>query len=139
MWHTDVGITESPSGGHLSTFGDRLRRLRGGRQQKNVAAELDMPVTTLSTLENQDSVPRGAVLKKLADYFGVPISYFYGEAIFDIKSNDAARAWLHTIREKSVDKDVVAMHAPPEYSEEENKLFAKRIREKKRGQTSHNR
>jgi transcriptional regulator with XRE-family HTH domain len=119
-------------------FGERLRRLRGNRQQKQIASELDMPVTTLSTLERQTSVPRGAVLKRLADYFGVPVSYFYGETSFEMKSSDGAKAWLQALREKAIDKDAIATHASPKYSEEVKKLFAQKIREKKRAQAPNN-
>ena len=48
-------------------FGSRLRRLRGTRTQKQVAADLQMPITTLSTLENQQAVPRGVMLKRFGD------------------------------------------------------------------------
>jgi len=46
----------------MENFGERLRRLRGDRSQKEVATKLGLPVTTLSSLENQDTIPRGEVL-----------------------------------------------------------------------------
>ncbi len=78
----------------MPNFGEILRRLRNNRSQREVASELKMPVTTLSTLENQGSVPRGSVLKKLADYYGVSVAYFYVASPSEMKPSGAARAWL---------------------------------------------
>ena len=43
----------------MPKFGELLRRLRGDRSQREVADELGMPVTTLSTLENQEPSREG--------------------------------------------------------------------------------
>jgi len=126
----------------VPNFGGLLRRLRGTRQQKDVAAELGMPVTTLSTLENQDSVPRGIVLKKLSDYYGVAVTYFYSSPAQEVQPSDTAKAWLDTVRHNPINEDkkeVIATHAPPDYPEEIKKRFAEKIREKKHAQTSHRR
>ena len=74
----------------MPDFGQLLRRLRGGRSQREIAVELQMPVTTLSTLENQEAVPRGLVLKKLAGYFGVSVSYFYSSSASEMRATGAA-------------------------------------------------
>ena len=58
----------------MAHFGERLRLLRGRRSQKRVAEELQIPPTTLSTLENQENLPRGEMLQKLTNYFGVQVS-----------------------------------------------------------------
>jgi transcriptional regulator with XRE-family HTH domain len=101
-----------------------------------------MPVTTLSTLENQQTVPRGPVLKKLADYYGVAVSYFYSSSATEMKPTGAASAWLQTVRQNSNVKETIATYAAPEYSDEvKNKIaerIAEKINEKKRGsKTSH--
>jgi transcriptional regulator with XRE-family HTH domain len=114
----------------MGDFGDRLRRLRGSRIQKEIAADLEMPVTTLSTLENQDTVPRGAVLKKLADYYGVPLTYFYSPPTSEMKATDAARAWLQTVK-RSDAKDAIATFAPPDFPEELKRRIADKIKQKK--------
>src|SRR5579871_4744083 len=67
-----------------------VNRLRGSRTQKEVASLLEMPVTTLSTLENQEAVPRGSVLKRLADFYGVPLNYFYAAPSAEMKATDTA-------------------------------------------------
>jgi transcriptional regulator with XRE-family HTH domain len=77
----------------MENFGQRLRNLRGGRSQREVASALGMPATTLSTLENQESVPRGEVLQKLAEHFKVPLSYFFRTPDSEPKVNAAALDW----------------------------------------------
>ena len=126
----------------MPNFGELLRRLRGGRSQREVAGELQMPVTTLSTIENQQSVPRGPVLKKLAGYYGVSVSYFYSSSATEMKPTGAASAWLQTVRRDSNVKETIATYAQPDYSEEiKNKIaekIAEKVSEKKRGnKTSH--
>jgi hypothetical protein len=96
-----------------------------------------MPVTTLSTIENQQSVPRGPVLKKLAGYYGVSVSYFYSSSATEMKPTGAASAWLQTVRRDSNVKETIATYAQPDYSEEiKNKIaekIAEKVSEKKRG------
>ena len=119
-------------------FGELLRRLRGTRSQKDVARDLGMPVTTLSTLENQDTVPRGPVLKKLAEHFGVSLTYFYAATTSGIQPNDAAKEWLHSLKESSVDKNAIATHAPAEYPDDIKQQFAEKIQQKRRAETPNN-
>jgi transcriptional regulator with XRE-family HTH domain len=118
-------------------FGELLQRLRGNRLQKDVAADLGMPVTTLSSLENQDAVPRGPVLKRLADYYGVPVSYFYPTPASAMKSHDGAKEWLRSFHQRSeVLKDTIATHAPPDYPDSVKRQFAEKIRQKKHAETT---
>jgi transcriptional regulator with XRE-family HTH domain len=120
----------------MPKFGELLRRLRGERSQREIAAELGMPVTTLSTLENQDSVPRGPMLRKLCDYFSVPPSYFYPGAPAPMRPSDAAREWLSQVRANATAKDTIATYAPPEFSDEMKRHLAERIRQKKHDNTT---
>jgi transcriptional regulator with XRE-family HTH domain len=117
----------------LPTFGELLRRLRGSRSQKQVAADLEMPITTLSTLENQSLAPRASVLKRFADYYGVPLSYFYPPQATQMTPSDTARAWLQSLRDAPTEPDTIAFHGPPEYPDEIKKQFAAKIRQKKNG------
>lgn len=116
----------------MAGFGDLLRRLRGSRTQKEVALGLGMPVTTLSTLENQESVPRGSVLKKLADFYGVPLSYFYAAPSAEMKATDTAKAWLQRLKTTPVKEDTIATYAPPHVSEELKQRIAKAIKQHKK-------
>jgi putative transcriptional regulator len=109
-------------------FGKRLRRLRGDRSQKEVASELGMPQTTLSTLENQDAVPRGEVLEKLAQYYGVPVTYFYPSN--SVKVTPTAKTWLKKLGDSTEGRDTVAMHGAPDLDEETKEKIARKIRQK---------
>ena len=93
----------------MEHFGERLRRLRGDRPQKNVAEALDIPQTTLSSLEKQSSVPRGDILTKLADFFRVPVEYFYNEP--ELHSSESAKLWLEKLRTNLKGRHTVATHA----------------------------
>jgi len=130
---------------YMPKFGELLRRLRGNRSQREVAADLQMPVTTLSTLENQESIPRGPVLKKFAGYYGVSLAYFYTGSGSEVRSTGAASAWLQTVR-KGVDvphaKETIATYASADFSEDfKNKIadkIAQKLSEKKSAnKTSH--
>ena len=61
------------------TFGERLRRLRGGRNQREVAELCGIPQTTYSALENLESPPRQEIIDKLAAGFKIHSSYFTDE------------------------------------------------------------
>jgi transcriptional regulator with XRE-family HTH domain len=112
----------------MENFGQRLRRLRGERSQRDVATELEIPVTTLSTLENQDTIPRGEVLQKLAEYYKIPITYFYTTASTEIKASDAAHAWVQQLREPAHGKDTVATQSNIQLNEKDLEKIAERIR-----------
>ena len=121
----------------MAGFGELLRRLRGERSQREVSAELGMPVTTLSSLENQEGVPRGPVLQKLAEYFAVPPAYFYPASPTRMKSSDSAREWLTLVRKSTTAKQTVATHAPPDFPEEVKKRLAEKIQQKKNANAAH--
>src|SRR5882672_9979739 len=131
----------------MENFGERLRRLRGDRSQKEVATKLGLPVTTLSSLENQDTIPRGEVLQKLAECYKVPISYFYKSgstqvkasdaavawvqqlpASTETKASDAALAWVQQLREPAQGKDTVATQSNIQLDEKDLERIADRIR-----------
>jgi transcriptional regulator with XRE-family HTH domain len=118
---------------YMPTFGELLRRLRGKRSQREVATDLQMPVTTLSTLENQESIPRGPVLKKFADYYGVPLAYFYTSSTCEIKPTSAASAWLRTLRQGADAphaKETIATYAANDFSDDLKHKIADKIAEK---------
>jgi putative transcriptional regulator len=109
-------------------FGRRLRRLRGDRSQREVADVLGIPTTTLSSLEQQESVPRGPMLQKLSDHFAVPVDYFFPT---ERRASATAREWLRDIRQRSFNGvPAIATHAPPNFSEEDKELFANYLKAK---------
>jgi transcriptional regulator with XRE-family HTH domain len=131
----------------MEKFGARLRRLRGERSQKEVATGLGLPVTTLSSLENQDSIPRGEVLQKFAEYYKVPINYFYKSGSAEVKASDAAVAWIQRLpastetktsdaalawvqqlREPAQGKDTVATQSNIHLDDKDLERIAERIR-----------
>lgn len=115
----------------MENFGQRLRNLRGSRSQKEVATALGMPATTLSTLENQESAPRGEVLQKLAEHFKVPVSYFFRTPDSEPKVNPAAREWLQRIRSSRFNaKETVATNATEPVDDETRKRIAKALKKK---------
>lgn len=109
-------------------FGERLRRLRGDRSQKSVAEELGFPQTTLSSLENQQAVPRGELLTKLAQFFGVPIDYFYDES--QPRASDSARTWLRSLRDRPKGFETVATHSREPLDGKVRKTFASILKKK---------
>lgn len=114
----------------MEHFGDRLRRLRGERAQKTVAEALGMPQTTLSSLEKQPNIPRGDVLKKLADYYGVPITYFYTAPT--LKSSEAGKAWLDQLKSNSNVKgrETIAAHSSVQLDSKLKERIAERLKQK---------
>ena len=59
-------------------FKDRLRELRGKRTQKEIAKLLGVPLNSYNNWENGRE-PSYAVLKKIAEFYHVPVSYLKGE------------------------------------------------------------
>jgi transcriptional regulator with XRE-family HTH domain len=117
----------------MAGFGDLLRRLRGSRTQKEVARDLGIPITTLSTFENQEAVPRSSVLRKLATYYDVPLTYFYSGPATEIKATDGAKAWLQQVREASAAKSTIATFASADFPEDLKARIAALIDQKKNG------
>lgn len=132
---------------YMPTFGELLRRLRGSRSQREVAADLQMPITTLSTLENQESIPRGPVLKKFAAYYGVSVAYFYTSTGSEMRPTSAASAWLETVRQGTDVanvKETIATYSSSDYTDEMKDQIAEKIAEKvdenkRANKTSHGR
>ena len=62
------------------TTGTILKDLRAchGISQRKLAEEINVSNATISRIEGDEVVPTGRVLIKLADYFGVNVSYLLG-------------------------------------------------------------
>jgi transcriptional regulator with XRE-family HTH domain len=112
----------------MEQFGEKLRRLRGGVPQKVVAEALEMPQTTLSSLEKQKNIPRGDVLKKLAGYFKVPAEYFYED--HERTKSEGAIAWLEQLKADVKGRETVAMHSSARLDPKTAERVAARMREK---------
>lgn len=112
----------------MEHFGERLRRLRGEKPQKAIAEALGMPQTTLSSLEKQQSIPRGDLLKKLAVFFGVPIAYFYTAS--NPTSSEAGKAWLEHLKSSTKGRDTIATHSPTAIDPQTKEKIAERLRQR---------
>jgi transcriptional regulator with XRE-family HTH domain len=113
----------------MEHFGERLRRLRADRSQKAIADALGIPQTTLSSLENQKSVPRGDVLNKLATFFSVPVSYFYSAA--EPVPSEAAKAWLQQLKSEDVKgRETVAAHSSTPLDSATREAIAAKLKDK---------
>lgn len=112
----------------MEHFGERLRRLRGDKPQKSVAEALDIPQTTLSSLEKQESIPRGDILKKFADFFGIGIDYFYDAP--EPQSSKPARAWLEHLRSDLKGSTAIATHSRVPLGEKAQNKITEVIKEK---------
>jgi transcriptional regulator with XRE-family HTH domain len=120
----------------MAHFGERLRLLRGRRSQKRIADELEVPPTTLSTLENQESLPRGEILEKLANYFGVPVSYFFQPK--RAQPSEAARSYLTLIRSADPRSRGIVTHSTELLDEKDSEKVGEVIRKQdKIAQASH--
>jgi transcriptional regulator with XRE-family HTH domain len=118
----------------MAHFGERLRLLRGQRSQKRVAEELGIAPTTLCTFENQESLPRGETLQKLADYFGVQISYFFPSN--PAKPSEAARNYLLTIRRATGTAQGLPTHSNLDLDDEKQRKVLDVMR-RKNAEASH--
>ena len=112
----------------MQSFGERLRRLRGDRPQKSVAEALEIPQTTLSSLEKQKNIPRGDILKKLADFFGVAIEYFYD--VPEPQPSKPAKAWLEHLRGDLKGSAAIATHSRVRLDATAQKKITEVLREK---------
>ena len=112
----------------MEHFGERLKRLRGDRPQKAVAESLGIPQTTLSSLEKQQTIPRGDVLKKLADFYGVPITYFYTAPT--LSSSAAGKAWLEELKGSVKGRETIATHSSTQLDPNLKKKIAEKLKEK---------
>jgi transcriptional regulator with XRE-family HTH domain len=118
-------------------FGERLRRLRGDRSQKEIGGLLGMPVTTYSTLENQEAIPRGQVLKRLADFFAVPMSYFHPSPSPSLRSTESARGWLESLRTSEYAEQKTVAHADFDIPATTRAKIAERIKALNDGKAPH--
>jgi transcriptional regulator with XRE-family HTH domain len=113
----------------MEHFGERLRRLRADRSQKAIAESLGIPQTTLSSLENQKSVPRGDVLNKIAAFFAVPVTYFYSPA--DPEPSEGAKAWLQQLKNQDIKgRETVATHSSLPVDSATRKAIAAKLKQK---------
>jgi len=100
-------------------FGEKLKELRqrAGKSQEEVVKELTemfygqahISQSTLSALEQRRTAPREAVLQVLAEYYDVPITYFFDKS--DPSPNvgrqgiDLAKDYLRSLPNRRISND----------------------------------
>jgi putative transcriptional regulator len=120
-----ISLKASPMTEH---FGKRLRRLRGERSQREVASDLGIPTTTLSSLEQQETVPRGPMLRRLIEHFGVSLDYFFPT---ESKASRPAREMLRELRGRNFNvAPTIATHSSMDFEEKDKEQFANLLKAK---------
>jgi transcriptional regulator with XRE-family HTH domain len=106
-------------------FGEKLKglRLALGKSQAEVAREIAemfeeirISQTSLSALEQRDTAPRQEVLEVLAQYYSVPITYFFDSTPPD--RINRALEYLEALKRKSFPSGMFAHSTDPRNIEE---------------------
>jgi transcriptional regulator with XRE-family HTH domain len=116
------------------TFGEKLRDLRKRLKlsQTELADDITsrfpdrirISQTTLSTLEQRSEPPRDEIIEVLAEYFGVPFSYF---STHESQRIESALAYLETLRQENFpDAEIRAHSSELRQSKDDN--IGKRMR-----------
>jgi len=83
------------------SLGDKLRVLR--RKSKKTMSEkgrtLNVTMNTVHRWEIDSAVPRKSMLKKMADYYGVPVCWLLSETSSASLSDEAEQKLLRLFRE----------------------------------------
>lgn len=58
-------------------IGKRLKKLRGDRNREKVAEDLGISSSALGMYESNNRIPRDAIKKKIADYYGVTVQQIF--------------------------------------------------------------
>lgn len=78
---------------------NRLRHLRERHNlsQKELAKELGISQNAISCWENGIRQPKKETIDKIADYFGVTVSYLYTDEVIEL--SDSEKALISSFRE----------------------------------------
>jgi transcriptional regulator with XRE-family HTH domain len=74
----------------METFGKKLLELRRqkGLSQEQLAIDLNLSQSSISNYEAGTTSPDMEILKKIADYFKVPITYFFSDETNNFYTNE---------------------------------------------------
>lgn len=75
----------------MPALGDKLRQLRGESTLQTVATALDVNTSVISKYERGERVPVPAMLKRLAEFYGVPYDELNDLACDEMFSDDLLR------------------------------------------------
>jgi len=74
----------------MENFGQKLTELRKqkGLSQDELATELSISQSSVSNYESGTTTPDSEILKKIADYFHIPVSYLFSDEKFLFHTNE---------------------------------------------------
>lgn len=58
-------------------IGERLKMLRGDKNRDKVAEELGISSSALGMYESNNRIPRDAIKKRIADFYGVSVQQIF--------------------------------------------------------------
>lgn len=112
------------------TFGEKLKALRrnSGKSQFDVVDEMErlfgkqirISQATISTLEQRSSAPRQQVLEILAQYYQVPITYFFEVEDEKEEKLDLAKKYLDSLKNRLPRTGEIRLHTNDNSSNDTN-------------------
>lgn len=58
-------------------YGERMKKLRGNRSKQEVAKALGISFSSYVKYERGERTPRDSIKKRIAEYFGVTVSFIF--------------------------------------------------------------
>jgi|GEM_PF-5818001 len=106
--------------GRIQSFGQKLKLLRkeNNKTQQQVAREIsfqypnfDMSQANISHLENRETAPREEILEILADFFGVPTTYFFqsDDSSYEEKKPQIEN-YIQSLRKRAISEGSIMAH-----------------------------
>ena len=84
----------------METFGKKLSELRKqkGLSQEQLATDLNISQSSISNYESGATTPDAYILQKVAEYFKVPVTYFFSDekTIFYANENNGGNIGVFT-------------------------------------------
>lgn len=95
------------------SFGERVKELRNARgiTQEKLAADLDIPESTIRRLETSEGLPRKERIEMIASYFNVSIDYLMGRDVKEVVYK-TSKSKNETILKEIVEKYNVDLTMP---------------------------
>jgi transcriptional regulator with XRE-family HTH domain len=61
----------------MTSVGNKLRELRGAKSQTEVAKDLNISDSAVSSYENGERMPRPDMMRRIADYYGKTVQEIF--------------------------------------------------------------
>lgn len=116
----------------MANFGQELKNLRKSakKSQMELAKDLGWKQAKVSYLENMENPPKGELIKHIASYFGVEVSYFLAERQKENKKVVSTKAfeYLNNLRAHTQRDRNYAFHAPKDVDSIKLKKFIETLK-----------